>query len=71
MMMMMMMMMTTTTMKEQSSAFRVFSVNLLSIIHLIKNMGCSKSARFKVRALSSPTTLLSHGGHLSDIVFHN
>jgi len=35
-------------------------------------MACpKKSARLKVRALSSPTTLLSRGGHLSDIVFHN
>jgi len=35
-------------------------------------MGClNKSARLKVCALSSPTTLLSRGGHLSDIVFHN
>jgi len=35
-------------------------------------MGCpNKNARFKVRALLSPTTQQSREGHLLDIVFHN
>ena len=47
---------------------------VVSIQNALENYcnGCpNKSARFKARALSSPTTQQSCGGHLSDIVFNS